>query len=327
MAEKLVYIGKIVDLQPIPNADKIVSATVVCGAGGKWVGVVGKEQFTVGDLCRVYLQDSLLPKTEEFAFMEKQGYRVRIQRFRGVPSECLIMPLIADEGTYQVGDDITELADVTKYDKPLPASLQGVARGNFPSFIPKTDEPNFQTAEHLVQALYGLPYYITTKCDGSSATVYWHEGHFGVCSRNLELEESDTNIIWQLAKQHDLPAKMAGTPIAIQWETCGPGIQGNPMGLSKPELFVFNAYDTELHQYYGAKALRAFCQVLELQMVPLIASDSSFPYTTADELRKLAEGQCANGRQREGVVIRAQQETRVNGDRLSFKVINPLYGD
>lgn len=327
MAEKLVYIGKIIALQPIPNADKIVSATVVCGAGGKWVGVVGKEQFVVGDLCRVYLQDSLLPKTEEFSFMEKQNYRVRIQRFRGVPSECLIMPLVADSGTYVIGDDITELADVTKYNKPLPASLQGIARGNFPSFIPKTDEPNFQTAEHLVQALYGLPYYITTKCDGSSATVYHHDYHFGVCSRNLELEESDDNIIWTLAKQYDLPRKLQAYDIAIQWETCGPSIQGNPLGLTKPGLFVFNVYGIDIHSYFSYEMVKWWCNELELPMVPLVEVGASFPYTTADELRRLAEGLYPNGQQREGIVIRAQQETRVNGDRLSFKVINPFYKD
>ena len=34
-------------------------------------------------------------------------------------------------------------------------------------------------------------YYVTEKLDGSSATYYYRDGVFGVCSRNLELLESD----------------------------------------------------------------------------------------------------------------------------------------
>ncbi len=35
----LVYVGKIINIEPIPTADFIVSATVVCGEGGKWKGI------------------------------------------------------------------------------------------------------------------------------------------------------------------------------------------------------------------------------------------------------------------------------------------------
>ncbi len=38
MSEGLVYIGKIIAIEAIPNADQIVSATVVCGHGGEVEG-------------------------------------------------------------------------------------------------------------------------------------------------------------------------------------------------------------------------------------------------------------------------------------------------
>ena len=53
----LVYVGKIVLLEDIPNAHFIKSATVVCGKGGKWRGVVRKSDFSKGDKCLVYLPD------------------------------------------------------------------------------------------------------------------------------------------------------------------------------------------------------------------------------------------------------------------------------
>lgn len=34
-SDKLVYVGKIIAIEPIEGADFISSATVVCGAGGK----------------------------------------------------------------------------------------------------------------------------------------------------------------------------------------------------------------------------------------------------------------------------------------------------
>lgn len=96
MASKQVYIGKVAQVLPIPDADKIEAVVVVCGSGGRWCSVVQKGQMNIGDSCQVYLQDSLLPQTEEFAFMERYSYRVRMAKFRGMPSEALIMPQTLD---------------------------------------------------------------------------------------------------------------------------------------------------------------------------------------------------------------------------------------
>ena len=69
--ENIAYVGKIITINPIEGADFIVSATVVCGKGGKWMGTVKKDQFKVDDLVEVYLQAELLPETPEVEFMKK----------------------------------------------------------------------------------------------------------------------------------------------------------------------------------------------------------------------------------------------------------------
>ncbi len=43
----LVYIGKIISLEPIESAELIVSATVVCGKGGKGRVVVRKSDKVI----------------------------------------------------------------------------------------------------------------------------------------------------------------------------------------------------------------------------------------------------------------------------------------
>jgi hypothetical protein len=40
----------------------------------------------------------------------------------------------------------------------------------------------------------------------------------------------------------------------------------------------------------------------------------------------MAAGEYPGGGPREGIVVRPQFEAQVDGDRLSFKVINPAYG-
>lgn len=44
------YLGKIMSLAPIMDADRIEAATVVAGIGGKWNGVVKKGEFKQGDV-------------------------------------------------------------------------------------------------------------------------------------------------------------------------------------------------------------------------------------------------------------------------------------
>ena len=92
----LAYLGQVITIYPIPGADRIESLEVVCGNGGRWRGTAKKTEFAVGDLCEVYLQDALLPQTDRFAFLEQRGWRIRMMRLKGVPSECLIMPLTKD---------------------------------------------------------------------------------------------------------------------------------------------------------------------------------------------------------------------------------------
>ena len=325
MSSGLVWIGKIVLMAPIPNADRVVRVEVVCGKGGRWSAVVGKDQFRMGDLARVYLQDSLLPDIPEFEFMRPRGHRVRMARFLGVASEALCMPIPTHEG--KVGTDITEAEGVTKYEKPLPTSIDGEIAGHFPAFIPKTDEPNWQTVPEMLDALTGKPWVATVKVDGTSTTCYWYDGHFGVCSRNYELRETPGNAAWQLVRKYSLADKL---PIlgqyALQWETYGPGIQGNPTGAKELSLALFSVYDIARRVYLPHVEVE---QVADILGVPTVLTAYEGPEFNPDpdHLRSLAEGTYPNGKQREGVVIRPWFGGYLENKPWSFKVINLKYKD
>ena len=315
----LVYIGKIIDMQPITGADYIVSATVVCGPGGKWRGIIRKADFEVGNHCVVYLPDAQIPENDKMQFMAATHWRVKMRRFKGVPSEVVIMPYNG-LGETSIGDDVTEVMGVTKYHKPVPAHLQGNAKGAFPNFVPKTDEPNYQREPDLIAALIGKPYYITEKCDGSSTTAYRYLGQFGLCSRNLELQRNEANGYWQVAIKYKLEENLP-EGYALQWETCGPGIQSNPMGLKEIDGFVFSGYKIDEHRYLEMTELWALCDRLKFPMCKIIKIGSLFE---DEDMESLGEGLYANGAQREGAVVRSQDNV-ANGKPISFKVINLNY--
>ena len=75
MSCPLVVAGEVIEVKPIPNADRIRLATVSCGSAGIWSGVVGLDVEVPDDVV-VFLQDALLPPDARWAFMEKQKWRV-----------------------------------------------------------------------------------------------------------------------------------------------------------------------------------------------------------------------------------------------------------
>lgn len=328
MASGLVYIGRVTNIYPIPEADRIESLEVDALTGGKWRGTALIGQFGQGDSCLVYLQDSLLPHSEELSFMERYKWRVRMQRFRGVPSECLVMnQTIAGE----VGDDVTSLAGVTRYEKPLSPNLAGIAIGQFPSFIPKTDEPLFQRVPELVNALRGKLFYASTKVDGSSATVFLQDGILHCCSRNLDLQDAPNNVIWQLARKYKMNETLQtlsttlSSVFALQFEVVGPSVQGNPLGLAQHEPRLFDVYNITEHEYLDPRAMQLVAKTHNIPAVEIIDDGRIFDFPDDEALRKYAEGTYPNGVQREGVVIRSVDNERVGRVRLSFKIVNLLY--
>lgn len=315
----LVYVGKIIDIQPIDGADFIVSATVICGKGGKWKGVCRKSDFRVGSRCLVYLPDALVPESEEMAFLKHSNWRVKMQRFKGAPSEVVIMPAQGLVHLFKIGTDLTTAFGVTKYHKPVAPHLQGIAKGDFPSFVPKTDELNYQRHGELVEQLHGKPYYVTEKADGSSTTAFKYKGEFGICSRHFELVPDETNGYWKVAAKYKLQEKLP-EGMALQWETCGPKIQSNPMGLKEIDGFAFSAYYIPEKRYLEMGDFIRLCERLGFPMVDLLHVHAEFDKNTVETL---GEGTYSNGNQREGVVVRSQQN--VGHAPISFKVINLNY--
>ena len=338
---KLASIRQIRDLQPIKGADNIECATV-----DGWKVVVRKGEFFVGELV-VYLEiDSWVP-TAVAPFLQRghatkmfkgvEGNRLRTVKLRGQVSQGLILSL--SPYNVRIDDDMTEKLGILQWEPEQAApGMQGEPKGNFPHFLVKTDQPRIQNVWDDVRHTIGL-FEVTEKLDGSSMTVYYRNAfrpveqppEFGVCSRNVDLKETDGNAFWDMANFYGLREKMFNLDrnLAIQGELIGPGIQGNPYKLSKRCFCVYDIWDINRQQYMPATERDRLTRELELPHVPMYGARSltrldttTGVYRQAVELEELLSQ--ANGPSyvglgaiREGIVFKS-----IENPFVSFKVIS-----
>lgn len=334
---KLASVQYVHHVTPIEGADRIECVHVL-----GWQCVAGKGQFHVGDHC-VYMEvDSFLPICEQFEFLRPgsykknellgEGFRLKTQKFRGQISQGLVQPMsILPEGEYQLGDDVTELLGIRKWEIEEKVTTSGTVIAEFPDGITKTDELRVQSYPELISEFKKVPeYYISTKMDGTSVTMYRRDGHFGVCGRNYEYADDDKCAMWKYAHEHGLPEKLEQRGLdnlVIQGEFCGAGIQKNRLKLVRPEWYVFTVVDLVSNRRYPLGKMTKLCEDMELKMVPIEEVRTDFAYSTIEELIDRARGTYASGMNKEGIVIRPTEPvySPTIGGPLSMKVLNNDY--
>ena len=341
MERKLATIRKIKEINPIEGADAIELAVV-----DGWQVVVAKNVgHQVGDLV-VYCEiDSFLPIEPEFEFLRKssykkmgdqEGFRLKTIKLRGQISQGLILPYsvipiaqFATAADLPEGMDVSEMLGIVKYEPPIPAQLAGRVKGTFPSFLRKTDEERIQNLEkeYTEWTLSSKhQFYATEKLDGSSFTCYIKNGEFGVCSRNMDLLETEDNTFWAVARKLDLENKLRsfGKNICFQGEMVGSGIQGNHYSMKDQTVFFYNIFLIDEREYVGYDEFRNMLFDLDLACVPVLSYPFNFPadseaaFPTVSALLRSAEGKSVlNDKvEREGLVIRSMDRT------ISFKAIS-----
>jgi len=323
---KLASVRTIDLIVPHKNADRLEVAIL-----GGWPVVVRKGEFKAGDLVVFCEVDCLLPPRPEYDFLEKscshtepdgtEWYRIRTVRLRGQLSQGIVLPLtILSEELRGLpeGAAVTDFLGIRKYEKPLSPQLAGVALGQFPHFIPKTDEERIQNLD--ITELAGNWFHVSEKLDGSSCTVYRHEGHLGVCSRNLELVGHPDNTFWKTADEANVltGVRIGVADYAVQGEVIGPGIQGNPYKLNKHEFRAFNVYCITDQRYLTKVEFTRFCFAREIPTVPDLGR--CVVRSTIGGMLQMAEGPSKLNpeTEREGIVFVRDE----GGERVSFKAIS-----
>ena len=181
----------------------------------------------------------------------------------------------------------------------------------------------------ILEHFTGKSYYISTKMDGTSCTVYYNDGKVGICGRNQEFKEDpETCSMWAYVYKNGLKDKLLalGENIVLQGEFCGQGIQKNRLKLLEPTLFVFDVIRVGENQRLtkcGLADIQSYCEKLGIETVPIEEVGDSFNYTLPQLLEK-ARGKYPSGSDKEGIVVRTQDFGHNNDlqHKMSFKVLN-----
>lgn len=329
-----------------PNADALELA---CWKG--WQCVVKLGEFKSGDKA-VYVEIDTWVPHDVAPFLSKDtspreyegvlGERLRTVKLRGELSQGLILPLsilenkVPKDFSYTEGADVTAYLGIQKWHAPVPVALAGDV-WPWPSYIPKTDQENIQNVYDSMLALGpNVEWMVEEKLDGSSCTIYCKsDGSVGVCSRNWELKQNETNknnAFILAANNLGLLEHLnkCGKNVALQAELCGPKIQGNLYGLPVPKLFVFDVYWIDEKRYATWNERVYFLHWLGKQMgveipqVPFIEV-SYYGLLELPEMLKLADGASwlQPNAQREGLVFKTRN--LVDGRVQSFKIVSNKY--
>lgn len=369
MERKLVSIQTIKKLMPIKGADFIEIALI-----NDWTCIVKKGEFTVGDLAVYFEIDCLLPEESRYDFLASSKrnyfgtpkYHIKTMKMRGIISQGLALPLsVFPELDSKIEGDLSTKINVIKYDpefyenKSESSSKTGNKQKKFPSFIPKTDQERIQNLPHYYERYKDHLWEETLKLDGSSLTCYkidkpltkWQlfkkwlgfkqsNIHFGVCSRNLELQITDNfsksfdngNLIseynqsdfWKIVLKLRIN-ELLPSGYALQGELIGPKIQDNHEKVSENEFWIFDIYDITNKTYLTPSERHNFKAKYfneEHYHVPVIEYIKIFTECkTLDALQKRITGQSINiGTISEG---RVYKSCTIPG--LSFKCISNEY--
>ena len=341
----------ITDIQPIPDADNIVVASIL-----GWQVVVKKNEFNVGDkVCYIQI-DTVVPELPEYEFLRERKFRVRTIKLRKQISQGLIVPL--PNGKWKEGDNLTDVIGVKKYEKPdnnperyekprIPKKwyqrwvyllkynflykvfpkLQKSSRSPFPkNLVSITDEERIQNIPQVLSQYAGKLFVVSYKLDGSSITIIhskvFGKSKFRICSRRFELHDkkndwykvfTDTNFKDEIAK---LVKYYKTDDIIVQGEAIGK-FNGNHHNLQKEQIRLFNIYvdGKRLNQREFIKTCLAN-NIPHCPMYKEIVLNHTLP-----EILKLSEIKDVLNPSvdAEGLVWRCVE------DNMSFKVINNKY--
>lgn len=183
MSNFTVDVTTIEALEPIPGADLIELAKI-----REYRAVVKKGTFSVGDKVAYIPEASVLPQEliERLGLVGRlsgsEKNRVKAIKLRGQLSQGLVLPAEAD---WEIGQDVSEVLGVTKWEVPIPPHLRGNVVN---AMIPLTmtyDVENFKNFPDLIED--DEPVVITEKIHGTCCifTLLPEENHFSRTFRKI----------------------------------------------------------------------------------------------------------------------------------------------
>jgi RNA ligase (TIGR02306 family) len=294
---------------------------------------------------------STLNTRPEFEFLRQKKFIAKTAKIRGVVSQGIIFPIDilknvgVDLNTFELQDgmDLTDLLGITQYIEPEPANLGGDTKGSFPINQLSSDEERLENLNEEYSTLKQYRYVVTEKLEGSSGTFFLSNNEFGVCSRSLNLKESETNTFWKIARKLNIEESMRKyaeqhglVNFNIQGEVVGEGIQSNIYKLKGQTVRLYAGFNIDTQTYFEYEQFLEMVKEMGLETCPVISTDYELP-ENPDQLFELVDnfkttfGNTVGKFFAEGWVFVAKNVrpyetiTRSGFGRLSFKAKSRTY--
>ncbi len=326
MSRKLAHIEKIEWIKPIEGKDRIVLAGIL-----GWTVIVQKADYNVGDKCIFCEIDSVFPEKPEFEFLRSKKFRIKTMKMSGVLSQGICFPLsMLPEGSYEIGDDVTELMGITQYEQTMDkeeetneANIVPVKKypkflmrwswfrklvqpkeqtKDFPPFISKTDEIRIQNAPFYLDM--DCKWTATEKVDGQSGSFtlqrikgkhFWSKDtyDFAVCSRNLRKWKKDSSSFWSVAEKYKLEEVLHKLIGDNEWVA----IQGECIS-PKVQGNKYKVKESDLYVFnliypsgrVGSVETKKIVTEYGLKFVPIVDEEVSIKGMTVPEVLEYATG-------------------------------------
>lgn len=356
---------KILAINPHPNADRLLLATVY----GFQV-VIPKDRFKVDDRIIYVPVDSILdPKLENLLFssnskIKLHNQRVRQIRIRGFPSQGMIIHpdeicSLVNPDYFTSEQDVSSILGVTKYEPPVRGNPHTVGKDKQRKKLAHPDFHSYNGLTNLKWQPYlfkeGEEVVIQEKLHGTNARaarlpfrantlMKKIKQFFGYAPKVEELYGSnrvditnasnykgyyEDNIYGKVFEKIDVFNKIPDN-ITIFGEIIGPGIQKGYNYSLKEHTFVL--FDVKvLHHdgtqyWYNPSQVEEFAAKQGFLFVPVLYTG---PFNLA-LIEQLVSGPSIfdpNEKVREGICIKAASDYSIEGNKKALKSINPEYLD
>lgn len=329
--EAICEVVEITEILPHSNADKLEIAHFKTKDGPvAYTVVTGKGEFKPGDLAGYVGVDSVVPlfgdQGKRWDFLKKRldgenkdRYRVKAARLRGIYSEGILCPL---DTPRKLGDELWDAWDIYYYERPVTLTTQGSepskvvkAKNKFKAVFPEytvqslRKVPNlFDLGEivvvrekiHGTNARFGyVPSFFGFKwLVGSHRTIKtdvrpWYERLLNkVLGRERKEGYYGVNVWEDTATKYNLKERLKlYKGYVFYGEIFGFTLQGGKIqdltyGGQQLRFVVFDIYDTRSQQWLDHLQISTICADLELDEAPLLYFG---PYNH-DTIMRLSEG-------------------------------------
>lgn len=338
-----------------PNADSLVIGKV-----GSYQVVVQKGLYKDGDEVIFAPEKSVLSgdiKSEFEKYLAGPNKdRVKSVRLRGEISTGIIIPkhLVKDFETFEVGVDISENLQISKYEPPIPTQLAGKVKPFSMPFVGSHDCEH--VGVYVNELVDGERVVITEKVHGSqfilAHNVLENEtivSSKGLLKSGLTIEKSDENTYWIAANNDKVVEKIRDSFDAGIVQVFGeviPVQSGYSYGQTKPTVRIFDIrvdgesipYDMVPDVFKSLWVPIVFDGNLTLDKKEVVIySDpekgihkTKLDFLLPKSIVDLCKGkELVSGKEchiREGVVLRPYVDRNaIDGTKLRLKIINPAY--